>query len=303
MRGYFLVLGAGFLWGSLGIIGQYLYGYGIDPLTVVTFRALFAFIGLILIGLMKSPKGLKIDPSDLGFFCIFGLISVSCFYWLYFTAVKMTDVATAAVLLYTAPAFVMLLSAKIFREKITKQKVVSLLLTFGGCLFVVKAYDLTHLRLSYLGILVGIGSGFTYALFSIFGKKGLEKYDEQTVLLYAFGFGTLFLAVLNNPIKAIGAGYPGTAWILMAVLAVFPTLLANSLYTAGLKYVEASKASILATVEPVVAVVLAYLLFGEVLEPLQLLGIILVVCGVALTRIGGRRTSDKPADEEQVRKI
>lgn len=285
MKGYLLVLGAGFLWGSLGIIGKYLYRYGIEPLTVVTFRALFTFIGLFLIGLFKSPRNLKINRSDLPFFCGFGLVSVAIFYGLYFFTVKLTDVASSAVLLYTAPAFVGLLSAKLFGEKISRQKIISLILTFCGCLFVVKAYDFAHLRLSYLGILTGIGSGFTYALFSIFSKKGLEKYDEVIVLFYAFGFGTFFLTLVNNPLKSIRAGYPCAVWVLLATLALFPTLIANYLYTAGLKYVEASRASILATVEPVVAVILAYILLGESLELLQLLGILLVLAGVVLARI------------------
>ncbi|HHV72117.1 MAG TPA: EamA family transporter [Clostridia bacterium] len=300
MKGYLLVLAAGILWGSLGILGKYLYGYGIDPLTVVTFRALFAFLGLLIIVIIKFPSLLKIKRSDLLFFALFGLISVTCFYTLYFYTVRLTDVATAAVLLYTAPAFVTLLSAKIFKERITKQKLISLFSTFLGCLFVVKAYNFAHLRLSYLGIITGLGSGFTYALFSIFGKKGLEKYNEWIVLFYAFAFGTIFFLIVNNPIAAFRSNYPLAVWLLLLALALGPTLLANFFYTSGLKYIEASKASILATVEPVIAALLAYFLLKERLEVLQLLGIILVIGGVVFTKIARQQMENEQKKDEKI---
>ncbi|MBI5166797.1 MAG: EamA family transporter [candidate division NC10 bacterium] len=280
-KGYLLAMGAALLWGTLGILGKWLYGYNLDPLTVVFFRASLAFLALLLGLLLFRPHLLQVAKRDIAFFALYGLISIALFYVLYFYTLFLTSVAIAVVLLYTAPIFVTLIARLTFQEPLTPLKSAALIVTFLGCILVVRAYNPSELRLAWPSLLTGLGSGLTYGLFSIFGKKALDRYKPLTVLTYALGFGTLFLALLQRPRQLLQIELPPQAWLLLIVLALGPTLLAFAFYTSSLRYLQASVASIVCTIEPVTAASLAALVLGERLLPGQLLGMVLVILGVA----------------------
>jgi drug/metabolite transporter (DMT)-like permease len=199
--------------------------------------------------------------------------------------VKHTTVAVAVILLYTYPAFVSLLSSLLLGERLTARKGGALLLTFLGAVLVIQVYQPAALRLNLRGILWGLGAGITAALYSIFGKKALGRYNPFTVVLYAFGLGGIFLALIRGPAALAAARYPGAVWLLLLGLAAIPTLGGYATYTVGLRGLEASRASILATWEVVAAAALGYVLFGEVLDAGQIAGAILVALGIiSLTR-------------------
>ena len=283
-KGYLLAVVAAVLWATLGILGKFLYGYGADPLTVVTIRATVAFVTLALALAMADHRLLHLSGRDIPFFAVYGLIGVTFNYVAYFYALRWTTVATAVILLYTYPALVTLLSALFLGERMSRAKGLALVLTFGGCFLVAQGYDPGALRLNLHGILFGLGAGASAAVYSLFGKKALQRYDSWTVACYAFGFGAFFLILLlilhsDQPFAALR--YPWPAWAAILALAWFPTLLAYALFTASMKYIEASKASIMATLEPVVASALAYLFLGEGMAWPQLLGGGLVLAGIA----------------------
>ncbi len=282
-KGYLLAVVAAVLWATLGILGKFLYGYGADPLTVVTIRATVAFVTLALALAVVDRRLLYLSRRDIPFFALYGLIGVTFNYAAYFYALRWTTVATAVILLYTYPALVTLLSALFLGERMSRAKGLALVLTFGGCFLVAQGYDPGALRLNLHGVLFGLGAGASAAVYSLFGKKALQRYNSWTVACYAFGFGAFFLILLvilhsDQPFAALR--YPWPAWAAILALAWFPTLLAYALFTASMKYIEASKASIMATLEPVVASALAYLFLGEGMAWPQLLGGGLVLAGI-----------------------
>lgn len=291
MKGYLMILGAGTLWGSLGIFGRALYADGMTPLGVVIARATVAAAIFTVWTGVKQPKLLRIDPRDLGFFALYGLIGIGIFYFLLFYSISRTSVATAVTLMYTAPAYVSLLSSYLFGERLTGAKVGALALTFAGVALVSGGYDPAQFRGSLPGILSGLGAGLTYGLYSIFGKKAAAKYHQNTVLVYSFVFGAAFLALAGIPSRFWAVSYPVRVYSILAALGIFPTAVAYALYQAGLRRVEASRASIVATVEPVVAALLAYLFLGELLAPIQLLGGLLVLAGVLLIQMSGSKAA------------
>ncbi len=278
--GYLLVVVAALLWASLGILGKFLYRYGADPLTIVSLRAVIAFITLATVLAVVDRRLLRIRLRDIPFFALYGLVGVALNYAFYFYALSSTTVTTAVILLYTYPALVTLLAALFLGERFNRIKGLTLGLTFGGCYLVAQGYNAAALQMNVPGVLFGLGAGVSAAVYSLLGKKSLQTYDSWTAVCYAFGFGALFLVVLRSPQALLAADYPWSAWAIILALAWFPTLLAYALYTTAMKHIQASKASLTATLEPAAASLLAYLFLGEVMEWPQLVGVGMVLGGI-----------------------
>jgi drug/metabolite transporter (DMT)-like permease len=226
---------------------------------------------------------LQVERQDLLPLMGIGVISVGLFHVLWVYAVDLIGVAPAHVFNYTAPAFVVLLSWLLWREPLTRRKLAALLLTFVGCVLVARVYDLSQVRLNWVGILVGLGTGITWATYAIFSKISLQRHSSWTLVTYAFGLSALTL-LLPQPLRALSFPWsrPGHIWFWLWLLVLVPTVVGFSLYTWGLGYLSASAAIITATVEPFFAAILAFSVFGDVLSPLQILGGVLIVFGVVI---------------------
>jgi drug/metabolite transporter (DMT)-like permease len=296
-KGYLLVALGASCWGTLGAIGTVLFNLGLSPVTVANYRVLLAtliFGGYIL---LFRRHDFRIKKQDLPILVCAGLISVCFFNLAYNNAINLTSIVTAVILLYTAPIFVTIVSRFVFKEKITVQKTVALILTLIGCTLVSNAYDLNNLKLNFIGIAAGLGAGLTYGLYSIFSKKALETYSPWTVTFYAFAFGTLFLSLYGKPWETLYIFNDSTTVAFLLLIALVPTVIAYALYTTGLQFVETSKASIIATMEPVVAVILAAFIFHEHINAIQLLGIVMVIGSVILIQF-----PTKPKDHNKTKK-
>jgi drug/metabolite transporter, DME family len=283
-RGGLFILAAALLWSSLGVAGRFAFRAGVVPLEAAFYRAAISVAILLVFLVATNRRALRIHPRDLGLFAAFGLIGVAAFFVVYMTAINTTTVATAAILLYTAPAFVLVLSALLFGETLTTPKAIAVACAFTGCVLVGRGYDPSSLRLNLPGVLAGLASGLAYALYTIFGKAALRRYAPLTVLTYALGFGTIFLGTVALVTAVIPRAHPSSGWMALGYLALVTTLLAQVLYLTGLRYIDAGPASLLATVEPVTAAMLGYIVFGERLEGLQIAGSALVVGAVMLAR-------------------
>ena len=275
------ILLAGTLWGVIGIFFNLLSGLGFTQMQVVTIRAVTAALVLGVYILVRDPALLRVRLRDCWCFVGTGIISLVFFNWCYFTAMETTSLAVAAVLLYTAPVFVMLFSAVLFREPIGRRKVLALVMTFAGCLLVAGMPG--GGSVSPRGFLTGLGAGVGYALYSIFSRFALEKgYSSATISLYTFLFaGAAALplsrlweagALLVLPEAAAGALGIGV------LCCVFPYLL----YTRGLAGVETGQAAIMATVEPAVAALVSFALYGESVLGAKGAGILLIFAAVAV---------------------
>ncbi|TLS37117.1 DMT family transporter [Pseudalkalibacillus caeni] len=279
----FIALGAS-LWGIIGLFVTYLYGLGFTPVQVVAIRALSATFFLVLYTLMKNRKLLKIKLADSKYFVGTGIISIVFFNWCLFTAIEETSISIAAILLYTAPAFVTVLSRLLFQEKLTARKLFALFTTLTGCALVIGVFPIGGETITLYGFLLGIGSGFFYALYSIFGKFALRKYDSLTVAVYTFVFAAIAVAPFSGLSSFVPLFLHGKVWFYVLGLGFLSTMLAYILYTKGLTYVETSRASIIATVEPVVASLISFLVFNEKLVFWQYIGIVLVITAVVLVQ-------------------
>jgi len=281
---YLLIATGAALWGIIGIFVQALYAYGFTPIQVVAIRVITAGSILLLYVLITNHSILKIKPGDAKYFIGTGILSIVFFNWCYFTAIQEVSLSVAAVLLYTAPAFVTIISRFVFQESLTIKKVSALVMTIFGCALVVGFLPSMQVSVSWYGFITGLGSGLGYAFYSIFGKLASAKYSSLTITTYTFLFAGAFMIPTSGLWEAKELFLNSKVWIYGLGLGVIPTILAYVLYTLGLSRVESSRASITATIEPVVATFIGINVFADILTGWQVLGIVLILSAVLLVQ-------------------
>ena len=285
-NGSLLILLAGIFWGSMGIFVRGLTTLAdFSSIQIVCIRLSVAAIAFAFLLLIKDPKGFRIHFKDIPLFLGLGLGSILFFTTCYFTAIRMMTLSVAAILLYTSPIWVMLLSLFLFHEKMTKTKLFALVFSFAGCILV-SGLGSGESSVILIGILIGLGSGLGYGLYSILGTIALRRYSTYTVTTYTFvtaATGSLFLSSLPDLWHKITVCSRKPYLVIFMILtglvtAVIPFLL----YTLGLEQVEASRAAILATVEPMVATLIGVVVFQEYMTAMSILGILCILCAIVL---------------------
>jgi drug/metabolite transporter, DME family len=283
--GVLAVVAAASIWGTLGLFAKILYAQGVSFESLVAVRASVGWVAVMVFVLTSSgAKSLRVCRRDLAFLAPLGFVGIGLFYLLYFFTVRESTVGTAAILLYSSPAFVVMLAWLFLNEALNAAKVIALILTAGGVFLVAGAYDPSNLEVTPTVLLTGLLSGLTYGLYSIFGRPVTGHLRPSIILSYALFFGSSLLVVAALPTLDTLAGLPGSSYALLLMLAVVHTTLGFALYTFGLGRLGAGRAAIIATVEPVVAGVLGTTLLGEDLTAPKLLGALLVISGAALTQ-------------------
>ena len=282
-RAYGGILLAAALWGIIGIWNRTLLAAGLSPTGIVLVRNFGGMALLALVFAVRDCSVFRVKREHLKYFAGTGIVSVVLFTCCYFTCQKLCSLAVASILLYTAPAFVVVLSAVLWKEPVTKKKLLALLLTLVGCACVCGVFS-GGLTVTAGGILLGLGAGFFYALYSIFGRYALAHYDSMTVTVWTFLFAGPASLVLLRPAELTAVFSQPKMWLIAAGLVVCSTVLPYILYTGGLSRVEPGKASIMASLEPVVAALAGVILFSEPMNGLTAAGILLVLAGVVILR-------------------
>lgn len=295
-RGYLLVLAATLLWSSLGPLTKTLLDqFHLPSISIAFLRCLLASFAM-LIGLTLFRRDLiKTPSSTLWQLIVLGVFGVGGFYAALAAGIQLAGISLLAVLGYLAPTWVSLIGALFLREPFTARKVVSLGLSLAGAMLAVKIYNLDAFRLSLPGVIVGLLASFGYAFFAVFSKTLNGKCDPRTMLMYAYGIG----AVVLLPFQGSGPGnalQPAT-WPFIVAVIVGPTLGAWSLFSLALRWVPVSNATIVTSLDVVFSNALAFLIFGELLQPPQLLGGALILSAVILLQI------EPPRREEHKEKI
>ncbi len=294
IRGLLYVLAAAFMWGVIGIFAKEVLAEGVTALEIAFWRATLAW-GMFLIH-AGIQKNMKVHRTDLPFLFGFGFICVTLFYGSYQLAIRDVGMAMASVLLYTAPAWVAFMSWLVLKEEMTVTKATCVGMTIVGVTFISFGPSLMNgsgFQLNTFGLIMGLISGFTYALYYIFGKKFLHKYATPTIFVYALPFGAalLFPFIDFQPKSTY-------AWTMLFGMAAVTSYGAFSAYYAGLKRLEATRASVIATFEPVVAAVFAYCLFGEKFSLLGYVGSCLIIAAVFMVVMSGSKASRAAGGEE-----
>ena len=281
------VLLAGILWGCIGFFVRRYESLGLSSMQTAALRITLAAIIFAVFVLIYKPKLFKIRLKDIWCFLGTGIVSVGVFTFCYFKSIELSSLSVAAVLLYTAPAFVMLFSLIFFKEKMTVMKGVSLILAVLGCAMTTGVIG-GDINVTLAGLLFGLGSGVCYALYSIFSRFALDRgYEPFTITLYTFSFAAVFSIAacdVRPVIRVMTADFASVGYAVL--FALVSCVLPYVFYTLGLKFISASTASIIATVEPVVATIVGAWYFGEVIGvPFGYIGVALVFLSVVLINI------------------
>ncbi|MDX1673890.1 MAG: EamA family transporter [Longimicrobiales bacterium] len=278
-----MIIGAASLWGSLGLFGRLAFEHGVSPLQLASVRAALAFVGVLPIALWR-PGILRVRRTDLPLLLAYGAVSVGVFYYVYMEAVDRVPLAVAAALLYTAPGWVVGLAWSLGWEPVRLRRLLPLAMVLAGAFLVTGAWRVLAggRSIGLSGAAFGLASGLAYALYTLLGKRVRARYSVPTTILYAYGIGTLVLAV-GAPPWAVFVEHPEATGIIL-LMGLGPTLMAALLFYAGLRHIDASAASMLATVEPVVAALLGLAWLGEGLSGATIAGTALIIAAAIVLR-------------------
>ena len=285
-KAFIYVLCGAALWGTIGFYVKHLYTFGFTPMEVVTLRVVTAAIILSLYMVIKAPAMLKLQQwTDLKYFFGTGVLSIIFFNYCMFKTIDLASISIAAALLYTGPAFVIILSFFFFKEPITRLKTIALLATLTGTSLVVELFPLNLQNMPLQTLIIGLGSGVGYALYSIFSKFALKKYSSLVITTYTF----IVAAICLLPFFSFNEHLPLLMnWKVLLYafgLGLLPTAVAYIIYTYGLNMTEASNASLITTIEPVVATLVGIFIFQEQFNLLQIAGMLCIIGGVILTQV------------------
>jgi len=283
LRGFLLLLLAVLFWGGSAPLGKFLIVTRFDTLIIVQTRTSLAFILLLIFFLLKDRRVFRIEFRDLWKFAMMGVLGIAVTNYTYYYTVKEASVATAILVQYTAPVWIVLYSVLILKEdRLDRVTIVSLVIALVGCYFAVTSGSMQGVNLKGWAIITGPLSAFTFAYQVIGTKQLIKRYSIWTLLLYMFGFSALFWLCINPPWNIIAKHYQCSDWGTLWMFAIVSILIPQTAFASGLKYLDASTAGIISVMEPVIAIVAAFLILGESLNVIQIFGGFMVLLAVGL---------------------
>lgn len=284
-----MAAGSAALWGLSGVVTSYLLRQRqMRPDELLVFRTCFAALILFVWLTLTAKHLMKVRLADFPYFALLGGIGLVVNQGAYYLALTQVSVGYALMLQYQAPVFLMAYGVLSKTERMTAGKLTAAALALTGCALMMLGQPAeagNAARVSWLGTLCALASGAGFAFYTVYGQRGLRRYDSRTMMAYAFLFAGLAWLLIRPPWKIAWSNYNLSTWAFFFYLAAVATVLPFALYLAGLKYLEASRVSLTSILEPVVAAAAAWLWLGQALRPLQIAGGIAVLAGVALLQL------------------
>ena len=304
LRGYFYIGSAAFLWGVSATLGRaaftgHLLPGGaslgkIDPLILSQSRATLSLA--VLLPVMMGRRGasaLRVPKRDLLQFFLLGILGVAVSNYFYYLAIQRTNVATAIILQYTAPVWVLVYTAIRGSRRPSLRRTAAVGLAVLGCALAVGLVGSGGFRLDTIGVIAALLAAFSFAFYNIGGHKVLTRYDRWKVLLWVLVGTSSFWIFVNPPWKIITAHYDRQQWLFMLMFSIISVLGPFSCYFAGLQNLEPTRAIVASCLEPVFSIMIAAIVLGELLRPMQTLGIVLVLVAIVLIQLPERKSQMK----------
>ena len=300
LRGYLYIAIATFFWGVGANLGRAAFTgklarFGsfdaVTPVILSQTRTTFAF--LILLPMLLASRGalqLRLPKNDFVRLFVIGVLGVAASNYFYYLAIQRTNVAIAIIVQYTAPIWVLLYMAARKLQKLSWQRILSVMFAVAGTTLLVQI-GTSHLQLDVIGVLAALMAAFAFSFYSISGHTMLARYDHWVVLLYTTSGATVFWIVFNPPWKIIAAHYSPSQWLFMLIFSLVSCLGPYLLYFAGLRHLEPTRAIIASCLEPVFSILIAATVLGETMKPLQVLGIVFVLFAIVAIQIPNRKES------------
>jgi DME family drug/metabolite transporter len=301
LRGYFYIASAAFLWGISATLGRaaftgHLLPGGaslktIDPLILSQSRTTLSLAVLLPVLLARrGASALRVPGRDLVRFFLLGILGVAASNYLYYLAIQRTNVATAIILQYTAPVWVLFYTVARGAQgrRPSMRRVAAVGLAVVGCALAVGIVGSGGFRMDAVGVIAALLAAFSFAFYNVGGHSVLARYDRWKVLLWVLVAASTFWMFVNPPWKIVAAHYGGQQWGFMLVFSLLSVLGPFSCYFAGLQHLEPTRAIVASCLEPVFSIVIAALVLGELLRPMQTVGIVLVLVAIVLIQLPER---------------
>ncbi len=266
-----------------------------SPFNLVQIRVTLASAIIFIVFFLLSRDLLRLRPKDIPFFLLLGSVVMAAVTGSYLYTISKIQVAAAILIQYLAPILVAIFAMLFWKERPSFIKITALFLAFGGCFLVVGGYNLALLHMNLLGILGGLTSAVAFAGYSLLGERAMHRYRPWTVLFYALAFSALTWHLVYPPFTYLRAGYSLAQWGWIFYIAIVGTILPFGLFFAGINHIRSTRASITATLEPIFAGVLAFILLGERLLLLQVIGGCMVILAIVLLQLQQEHDELAPA--------
>jgi DME family drug/metabolite transporter len=298
IRGYIYIAAAALFWAVAAALGRAAFtgrltAFGVSaasitPLILSQSRTSFAFLILLpVLWLRRGGGGLQLPAADIGRTFLMGILGVAASNYLYYLAIQRTNVATAIILQYTAPVWVLLYALARRVEKPSLRRVAAVGLAFVGITLVIGLFGPGGFGFDWLGVVAALLAAVSFAFYNIYGHGLLIRHDRWTVLLYTILGAALFWTAVNPPWKIHAASFSGMQWLFLVAFALVSVVVPFAFYAAGLQNLDPTRAIVVSCLEPVFSVSLAALVLGELMRPLQAAGIVLVLAAIMLVQAGG----------------
>lgn len=302
-RGYLYIASAAFLWGVAATLGRAAFTgrllpgspalAPINPLILSQSRTTVTFLLLLpILVLCSGWRRLRLPPADVARIFLLGVLGVAASNFFYYLAIQRTNVATAIILQYTAPIWVLLYVAARRWQRPTLQQVAAVALALAGIALVMNLFGSGGLRLDAIGVLAALLAAFAFAFYTVGGHSILARYDHWTVLLYVTASASLFWILVNPPWKIAAAHYSGGQWLFLLVFALVSALGPFAFYLAGLRHLEPTQAIVASCLEPVFTIGIAAFVLGEVMGLIQAAGMALVLVAILVVQMPDRKTQE-----------
>ncbi len=294
-KGYAIAIVGICIWSLTGVlISSLITTYHLPALTLAFWRNLLVCVALVPVLLVFRPALLRLNGAHVGFYLVYGCL-LAVFNAVWTLSVQANGAAVATVLAYSSAGFTAILAWWLFREPLGLAKILAIALSLSGCVLVSGAYRAELWALNFLGVSTGLWSGLLFAIYTLLSKEAARRdLNVWTSLLYSFAFGSLVLLLFNlipglpgaaGSLVALQPDLPLDGWLLLIMLSVGPTLLGFGLYTLALRYLPASIANLLATMEPALTAVEAYVLLHESMSGVQIIGGLIIVSAVLIVQM------------------
>ena len=275
--------------GRVSIGGQHIGK--IDPLILTQSRTTISVLVLAPFLLLRRRSALRVRGRHLAQFFLLGIVGVATSNYFYYLAIERTTVATAIVLQYVAPVWVLLYMLARGLQRPTAQRILGVLLAVAGCAFAVGEFALrtsfpwvgfSGVRFNAAGVFAAELAAISFAFYNVYAQHLVQTYQRWTVLVYALSGAAAFWLVVNPPWKIAAQHYSGGQWRFMVIFSMTSMLLPFSFYFAGLQNLDPTRAVVTSCLEPVWAILLTAILLGEIVSPMQVLGMVIVLSATVL---------------------
>jgi drug/metabolite transporter (DMT)-like permease len=293
--GYTMVASAAVLFAVNGSVSKVVLDSKLSSLELAQLRATCAALGLLAFLLVFARAKLRVSRRELIFLIAFGVVGIALVQWLYFVAIHNLPVGVALLIEFTAPLFVALFARFVYLELIRRRIWVAVFLCIAGLALVVEIW--AGVAFSTVGVTAAFAGAFGLTAYMLLAERQRRERDAVSLTFYGFLFATLLWAAihplwqfpwdrLDDAVSLQGnlSEYTAPVWLLVGFIVVVGTMVTFSLLNGGLRHISATRASIVSTLEPVIATVVAWLWLGETFGAAQLVGGGIVLAGIFIAQ-------------------